>query len=321
MKFAFVFPGQGSQTVGMMTSYEDPGCLSSVQLVRHTFEEASEATGVNLWDIAQNGPAETQNLTQNTQPLMLTADIAVYRLWRHLGGKAPDVVAGHSLGEFAALVVSGVLNFSDAVRLVSFRARVMQEAVNPGVGAMAAILGLDVSQIEDICQEINEKVNHYVATANLNTPMQTVIAGKSESIELAMDFCKKKGAKRVLVLPVSAPFHCALMRPAQEKMAEYLGNIVYQKPLIPVINNVDAVMASSSEEIKKASIRQTSSRVRWVETLQNIALDSDLISIFECGPGKVLTGFTKKCVPHLSSSSLSDLSVISSFLEQNEESK
>ncbi|HPR08036.1 MAG TPA: ACP S-malonyltransferase [Denitromonas sp.] len=287
MKFALVFPGQGSQAVGMMAAYGDS------PEIRQTFQEASDALGEDLWAMVAEGPAEVLSQTVNTQPLMLTAGVAVYRAWLAAGGPAPDVVAGHSLGEYSALVAAGVLKFSDAVPLVRFRAAAMQTAVPAGQGAMAALLGLDAEAVIAVCAEAAE--GDVVEAANLNAPGQIVIAGSTAAVERAMALAKTRGAKRAVLLPVSAPFHCALMKPAAAQLAERLATVELNTPAIPVLNNVDVAVCSSAADIRDALVRQAYSPVRWIESLEAIAARG-ASAVIECGPGKVLAGLTKRIV-------------------------
>ncbi|MCZ4305823.1 ACP S-malonyltransferase [Zoogloeaceae bacterium G21618-S1] len=297
MKFALVFPGQGSQTVGMMAAYGDS------PEIRQTFQEASDALGEDLWAMVAEGPAEVLAQTVNTQPLMLTAGVAVYRAWLAAGGPVPDVVAGHSLGEYSALVAAGVLKFSDAVPLVRFRAAAMQAAVPAGQGAMAALLGLDAEAVIAVCAEVAE--GDVVEAANLNAPGQIVIAGSVAAVERAMALAKTRGAKRAVLLPVSAPFHCALMKPAAAQLAERLVSVELNAPTIPVLNNVDVSVCSSSAEIRDALVRQAYSPVRWIESLEAIAARG-ASAVIECGPGKVLAGLTKRIVRDVQGAALVD---------------
>ncbi|HQO28821.1 MAG TPA: ACP S-malonyltransferase [Accumulibacter sp.] len=305
MAFAFVFPGQGSQSVGMMAAYGE----SSV--VRATFDEASAALGQDLWQLLAEGPSEALAQTVNTQPVMLTAGIAVYRLWLDKGGKVPAVVAGHSLGEYSALVAAGVLAFADAVPLVRLRAAAMQAAVPAGEGAMAAILGLQDSQVAEACAEA--AAAGVVEPVNFNGPDQTVIAGSKAAVERACAACKARGAKRALLLPVSAPFHSSLIRPAADKLAQRLAELPLAAPQIPVINNVDVTIENDADKIRDALIRQAYSPVRWVETIRRIA-DMGVTTVAECGPGKVLAGLTKRCAATLSSTALADLASVDNAL-------
>jgi len=309
MAFAFVFPGQGSQSVGMMATYGD----SSV--VRSTFDEASDTLGQDLWQLVAEGPTELLAQTINTQPLMLTAGIAAYRLWLDKGGKIPSVVAGHSLGEYSALVAAGVVEFKDAVPLVRLRATAMQEAVPAGAGAMAAILNLDDEKIREACAEAANAVGNgeVVEPVNFNGPGQTVIAGNKAAVERACELCKAKGAKRAVLLPVSAPFHSSLIRPAAVKLADRLAELDFSVPKFPVVNNVDVVIETEPARIKDALVRQAFSPVRWVETIRKIA-SMDVMTVAECGPGKVLAGLTKRCADTLNSAALADIASIEANL-------
>ena len=308
MAFAFVFPGQGSQSVGMMAAYGDSA------VVRATFDEASAALDQDLWQLLAAGPAEALAQTVNTQPVMLTAGVAVYRLWLDKRGKPPVVLAGHSLGEYSALVAASVIPFADALPLVRLRAAAMQEAVPVGSGAMAAILGLDDDKIAEACREAEAAAGAgaVVAPVNFNGPGQTVIAGSKAAVELACAACKTRGAKRALLLPVSAPFHCSLIRPAADKLAARLAQLSFAAPQIPVINNVDVAIESEPERIKDALVRQAYSPVRWVETIRTMAAIDDLTTVAECGPGKVLAGLTRRCADRLASVALADLAAIES---------
>ncbi len=310
MAFAFVFPGQGSQSVGMMAAYGDSPVL------RATFDEASAALSQDLWQLLIDGPAEALAQTVNTQPLMLTAGVAVYRLWLERGGKLPAVVAGHSLGEYSALVAAGVIPFQDAVPLVRLRANAMQEAVPAGAGAMAAVLGLDDEKITEACVEAAAAAGdgEVVEAVNFNGPGQTVIAGSKAAVELACAGCKARGAKRALLLPVSAPFHSSLIRPAADKLAARLADLDFAAPQIPVINNADVAIESDPERIKDALIRQAYSPVRWVETIQKIA-GMNVTTVAECGPGKVLAGLTKRCAATLAGVALADLAAVDAAVE------
>ena len=305
MSFAFVFPGQGSQSVGMMAAYGDSA------VVRATFDEASAALGDDLWAMVAEGPAELLAQTVNTQPVMLTAGIAAWRLWLEKGGKLPAVVAGHSLGEYSALVAAGVLEFKDAVPLVRLRAAAMQEAVPLGTGAMAAILGLDNAGILAACDEAAQ--GEVVEPVNFNANGQTVIAGHKGAVERAMDACKARGAKMAKALPVSAPFHSSLMRPAADKLAARLGELTLKAPTIPVINNVDVAIENDPARIKDALVRQAYNPVRWVETIQKMAAIG-VSTVAECGPGKVLVGLTKRCADGVTGVSLADAASIDANL-------
>jgi len=295
-QFAFFFPGQGSQSVGMMSGFGDN------PVIKQTFVEASDILGVDFWAMATE-PNELLNLTQHTQPLMLVADIATWRAYLNESAIQPSIFAGHSLGEYAALVAAGSISFADALPLVKYRAEVMQSAVPEGVGAMAAILGLDDDIVRAVCieaaQNENETGIEVCEPVNFNSPGQVVIAGNKAAVERGMEIAKAKGAKRALALPVSVPSHCALMKPAAEKLAQYLANVTVNAPQIPVIHNADVTSYVTADEIKQALVRQLYSPVRWVESVQ--AIHAKGISIAaECGPGKVLTGLTKRIVAELS---------------------
>ena len=297
MAFALVFPGQGSQSVGMMNAYGDSA------VVRDTFAEASDALGEDLWAMVCDGPAERLALTVNTQPLMLTAGVAAYRAWLAAGGPAPALVAGHSLGEYSALVAAGAMNFADAVPLVRFRAQAMQEAVPAGAGAMAALLGLEADAVREACAEAAQ--GEVVEAANLNAPGQIVIAGAKAAVERAVEVAKAKGAKRAVLLPVSAPFHCALMRPAAERLAERLASITISAPTIGVVNNVDVAVYDEPAKIRDALVRQAYSPVRWIELVQELARRG-MSHVIECGPGKVLAGMTKRIAKEVEGGSAHD---------------
>jgi [acyl-carrier-protein] S-malonyltransferase len=306
MNFAFVFPGQGSQSVGMMAAYGDSA------VIRDTFAEASAAFGEDLWQMVADGPAELLAQTVNTQPLMLTAGVAVYRKWIARGGAAPSLVAGHSLGEYSALVAAGALDFQEAVKLVRLRAQAMQEAVPAGEGAMAALLGLDEPAAAEACAEAAQ--GEVVSAANLNSPGQIVIAGARAAVERAMAVAKTKGAKRAVLLPVSAPFHCALMKPAAERLALRLAEIEIKVPAIAVLNNVDVAVETDPARIKDALVRQAYSPVRWIETVQDIARRG-ATHVFECGPGKVLAGMTKRIEGSLQGGAIADAASLADILQ------
>jgi len=298
MKIAFVFPGQGSQSVGMMKSFAElPG-------VRDTFAQASELLAQDLWKLADEGPAEELNLTANTQPVMLVAGVALYRAWQAREGPAPAIMAGHSLGEYTALVASGALDFADAVPLVRFRALAMQEVVPAGVGAMAAILGLDDDAVRAACSEATS-ANEVAEAANFNSPAQVVIAGNKAAVERGMEIAKARGAKRAVLLPMSVPSHCSLMRPAAERMRQELGLSSFKRGTVPVLHNADARSAETVEAIKDALVRQLVQPVRWVETVRQM-VSSGVTHIVECGPGKVLAGLNKRIAPQTQVLSFSD---------------
>ncbi len=297
MKFAFVFPGQGSQSVGMLNAFADHA------IVRETVQEASDALNQDLGKLIAEGPAEDLNLTTNTQPVMLTAAYAMYRAWLQAGGPKPAVVAGHSLGEYTALVAAGAIAFRDAVPLVRFRAQAMQTAVPVGEGGMAAILGLDDDTVRAVCAEAS--VAGVVEAVNFNAPAQVVIAGHKAAVEKACEVAKAKGAKRALPLPVSAPFHSSLLKPASDQLREYLASVDVQVPAIPVINNVDVAMVNEPAHIKDALVRQAAGAVRWVEGVQAMSAQG-VTHVIECGPGKVLAGLTKRIDGNLTGASIFD---------------
>ncbi|MGF6568477.1 [acyl-carrier-protein] S-malonyltransferase [Paraburkholderia sp. GAS333] len=297
MKFAFVFPGQGSQTVGMLNAFADHA------IVRETVQEASDALNQDLGKLIAEGPADDLNLTTNTQPVMLTAAYAIYRAWEKAGGPKPAIVAGHSLGEYTALVAAGAIAFRDAVPLVRFRAQAMQTAVPVGEGGMAAILGLDDDTVRAVCAEAS--VAGVVEAVNFNAPAQVVIAGHKAAVEKACEVAKAKGAKRALPLPVSAPFHSSLLKPASDQLREYLASVNVQVPAIPVINNVDVAIVNEPAGIKDALVRQAAGAVRWVESVQAIAAQG-VTHVIECGPGKVLSGLTKRIDGNLVGASVFD---------------
>ena len=297
MKLAMIFPGQGSQSVGMMQGYGD------IAAVREVLAEASDALDQDLGKLMAEGPAEQLNMTVNTQPVMLTAGYAAYRAWISLGGIEPALVAGHSLGEYTALVAAGVLPFRAALPLVRVRAQAMQEAVPHGQGAMAAILGLDEDAVRAACAEAAQ--GEVVQAVNFNSPGQIVIAGHATAVKRACDAAKSKGAKRALPLPVSAPFHSALMQPAAERLKQYMQSIAFSAPRIPVINNVDVASYADPALIKDALVRQACNPVRWMETIQAFAAQG-ITHVAECGPGKVLAGMTRRIDGSLASLALLD---------------
>jgi [acyl-carrier-protein] S-malonyltransferase len=287
MKFAFVFPGQGSQSVGMLTAF------GAEAAIRDTLVEASDALGYDLAAMIADGPAELLNQTVNTQPAMLSAGVAIYRLWQSRGGPAPAIMAGHSLGEYTALVCAGALNFADAVRLVRLRAEAMQSAVPEGVGAMAAVLGLDDAAVRAVCAEAAQ--GEVLEAVNFNSPGQVVIAGNKAAVDRGCVLAKEKGAKRALPLPVSVPSHCALMQPAADKLRAAMASIDVKTPAIPVLHNADVASHSDPAAIRDALARQLYSPVRWVETVQTFAAQGVELAA-ECGPGKVLAGLNKRIV-------------------------
>ncbi len=301
MTLAFVFPGQGSQQIGMMEAYAD------LPEVRATFDEASTALGDDLWALVRDGPAEALNLTRNTQPVMLTAGVAVWRAWLAAGGAAPAFVAGHSLGEYTALVAAGALAFRDAVPLVRFRAEAMQDAVAPGDGAMAAIMGADDAAVIEACREAAQ--GEVVEPVNFNAPGQLVIAGNKAAVERAISAAKARGAKRGLLLPVSAPFHSSLLAPAAAKLAARLAEVAVVTPSIPVLHNVDVEVHPEPDAIRAALARQAASPVRWTQTIEALAARG-VTRVVECGPGKVLTGLTRRIDERLAAYALIDSAAI-----------
>jgi [acyl-carrier-protein] S-malonyltransferase len=305
-KFAFVFPGQGSQAIGMLNGFDGN------DVVRQTVSEASDALKFDLGKLIAEGPKEELDLTTNTQPVMLTAAVAVYRAWISAGGKVPAVVAGHSLGEYSALVAAGVIPFKDAVPLVRFRAQAMQEAVPVGQGGMAAILGLPDEDVRAVCVEAAQ--GEVVEAVNFNAPAQVVIAGHKAAVERACEAAKAKGAKRALPLPVSAPFHSTLLKPASDRLRDYMATLSFSAPQIPLVNNVDVAVEQSVAAIKNALVRQAASPVRWVETVQKMAADG-VTHVVECGPGKVLAGLTKRINGELTGDAIVDQASLEKVLE------
>lgn len=297
MKLAFVFPGQGSQAVGLLQAYAG---LPEVNAVR---QEAGDVLGADFLQVLDEGPAEALALTVNTQPAMVTAGIAAYRAWCALGGPAPSVVAGHSLGEYTALVAAGALSLKACLPIVRFRAEAMQQAVPEGQGAMAAIMSLDDDAVRAACAEVAQ--GEVVQAVNFNAPGQVVIAGHQTAVARAIDACKARGAKRAMRLPVSAPFHSSLMRPAAEQLRTHLEGVVFGAPRIDLINNVDVAVADTPEAIRDALVRQAASPVRWAETVQRMARDG-VTHIVECGPGKVLAGLVRRIAPAVQGLSLGD---------------
>lgn len=299
MKLAFVFPGQGSQAVGMLNDMAD------LPVVKNTIIEASDALGLDLLAMMQNGPAEDLNLTVNTQPVMLTASVAFYRAWLEAGGAKPDIMAGHSLGEYSALTAANVLSLTDAVKLVRLRAQAMQNAVPVGVGGMAAVLGIDDAVVKQVCADAQAATGEIVEAVNFNSPGQVVIAGHKGAVEKACELAKAAGAKRALVLPVSAPFHSTLLQPAAEKLQAALAELNLHTPEIPVVNNVDVRIETDVARIKDALVRQAWHPVRWVECAQFIA-EQGVTDMVECGPGKVLAGLAKRIDARLAGHALVD---------------
>ena len=302
-KFSFIFPGQGSQTVGMMADFDNH------PLIQSTFNEASQILNVDFWKMATE-PNEEIHQTIHTQPILLAAGIATWRVWQSKTDRLPSYLAGHSLGEYTALVASNAMEFKDALMLVKYRAEIMQKAVPEGVGAMAAILGMSDSDVMNACKEAQG--NEVVEAVNFNSPGQVVIAGNVLAVERAIEIAKSKGAKRAILLPVSVPSHCSLMQKASEELKEYLTNITIKKPNIPVIHNVDVLEHNDANEIKDALSKQLCHPVRWVDTIEKIALNK-ISDIAECGPGKVLTGLTKRISAELKGAALINEGAIDEF--------
>lgn len=300
MKFAFVFPGQGSQSVGMMNGYTDHS------IVKDTFSEASDLLHDDFWEMVNSGPSDSLNLTTNTQPLMLMSGVAVYRAWKNLGGENPAFIAGHSLGEYTALVVSGVMTFKDALSIVRLRGKVMQQAIPEGKGGMAAILGLDDTTIKNVCNEIIEEADgESLEPANFNSPRQIVIAGHKNAVLRGMELAKEKGAKMTVLLPMSVPSHCSLMNPAAERMQQLLEKIELHSPEIPIIHNADVKQHRNTANIKSILVKQLCMPVRWTETIKSF-LNEGVTHVAECGPGKVLTGLNKRIDKNLQNIALAD---------------
>jgi [acyl-carrier-protein] S-malonyltransferase len=311
--FAFVFPGQGSQSVGMLDAWGDHPAVTE------TLKEASDALGEDIARLIKEGPKEALALTTNTQPVMLVAGIAAYRAWRAEGGAEPAVVAGHSLGEYTALVAAGALTLADAAPLVRFRAQAMQDAVPVGTGAMAAILGLDAQKVIEGCAEAARSFGmnsgEVVEAANFNDPAQTVIAGSKAAVDKACELLKAMGAKRALLLPVSAPFHSSLMKPAAESLRERLAATTLQSPRIPLVNNVEVQVETDPTRIRGALYEQAFGPVRWVECVRAIQARG-VTTLVECGPGKVLAGLVKRIDPALDSAALYDPATLAEVKEK-----
>ena len=307
-KFAMVFPGQGSQTVGMLAEL-----AGDYPIVQETFKQASEVLGYDLWQLVQEGPAEELNKTWQTQPALLTASVAVYRVWQQKYSELkPEVMAGHSLGEYSALVCAGVLDFQDAVKLVELRGKLMQQAVPEGTGAMYAIIGLDNDAIINACKQAEQ--GEVVSAVNFNSPGQVVIAGAKAAVERAAALCKEAGAKRALPLAVSVPSHCTLMKPAADQLSVSLESITLKAPVVAVLNNVDVKAETDAVAIRNALVRQLYSPVRWTETVEKIAQNGVEVLV-EVGPGKVLNGLTKRIVDSLQAVSVNDVKSLDSIEE------
>ncbi|MDF2177641.1 ACP S-malonyltransferase [Aliiglaciecola sp. CAU 1673] len=307
---AFVFPGQGSQSVGMLSELAE-----TFPIIKQTFDEAGEALGYDLWQLVQQGPEAELNATHRTQPALLAASVALWRLCQAQGAAQPQVLAGHSLGEYSALVCAGVMNFVDAVKLVELRGQLMQEAVPMGVGAMSAIIGLDDDKVIAACESAAQ--GQVVSAVNFNSPGQVVIAGNKDAVERAGEACKAAGAKRALPLPVSVPSHCALMKPAADKLAKALADIQFNQPVIPVINNVDVAMNNDATQIKDALVRQLYSPVRWTQSIEKMA-SMGITEVMEVGPGKVLSGLIKRIDKNLNADAINTPASLQSFMEKGE---
>lgn len=306
--YAFVFPGQGSQSIGML------GDLADLPVVQNTVKEASDALNLDLLKMMKEGPIEDLNLTVNTQPVMLTASVAAYRAWLDIGGAAPAMVAGHSLGEYSALTAAGVFDLADAVKLVRVRAQAMQNAVPVGVGGMAAILGIDDDVVKTVCDNAAQATGEVVQAVNFNSPGQVVIAGHKGAVEKACELAKEAGAKRALVLPVSAPFHSTLLEPAAEVLAQALVNVEMKAPQIPLVNNVDVKVETQLANIRDALVRQAWHPVRWVECVRFMA-DQGVTDLVECGPGKVLAGLAKRIDARVAGHALVDQASLAAVKE------
>lgn len=306
-QLAFVFPGQGSQKIGMLAELAD-----QYPSVKETFDQASDALGYNMWDLIQQGEQEEINLTERTQPILLASSVAIWRLWNEHKGAQPSQMAGHSLGEWSALVCSGVVDFADGLKIVRARGQYMQQAVPVGEGAMAAIIGLDDQAILDACK--NSQSQGVVDAVNFNAPGQVVIAGSSAAVEAAMDLCKEAGAKRALPLPVSAPFHTSLMKPAADNLADLVNSVSFSAPQVPVIHNVHAQTESDPETIKALMLEQIYSPVKWVDCVKQLK-NNGATTFAECGPGKVLSGLTKRIDREISSLSTDNVADYTAALE------
>ena len=307
-KFAVVFPGQGSQKVGMLAEVAE-----QYPVVKETFAEASDVLGYDLWQLVQDGPQEALNLTERTQPMLLAASVSLWRVWQQEGGSQPALMGGHSLGEWSALVCAGVVAFKDAIKLVQLRGKYMQEAVPAGLGAMAAIIGLDDDAIKAICVEAEQ--GEVVMPVNFNSPGQVVIAGAKAAVERAMQGCKDAGAKRALPLPVSAPFHTSMMKPAADQLAENIAAVEFSVPKVPVVHNVDAKTCADPEAIKALMIEQIYSPVLWVDCV-NAMVGQGVEATLECGPGKVLSGLSKRIHKPLSSAAIEAPADLLAAIEQ-----
>ncbi|MGP1953551.1 MAG: ACP S-malonyltransferase [Arsenophonus sp. NC-TX2-MAG3] len=307
--FAMIFPGQGSQSLGMLANL-----AKEFTVVEETFAESSNILEYDLWDLIQNGSEEELNKTWKTQPALLSASVAIFRVWQKKKGKMPTLMAGHSLGEYSALVCADVIDFKSAVKLVELRGRLMQEAVPIGMGAMYVIIGLDNESILASCQQASQ--DQVVSAVNFNSPGQIVIAGEKSAVKRAVALCKAAGAKRTLPLAISAPSHCVLMQPTAKKLAEALEEIVFNKPNIPIVNNVDVKIENSVEGIRHALVRQLYNPVRWLETIEFMA-EHGIVQVLEIGPGKILTGLTKHIVSTINSVAINDTASLNAAFINN----
>ncbi|MBF0265676.1 MAG: ACP S-malonyltransferase [Gammaproteobacteria bacterium] len=318
MSLAFIFPGQGSQSVGMLTSLVEENS-DYAKIVEEVFTIANQQLGLDLWQLVSEGPMENLNKTEYTQPALLSVSVALYRIWEAAGGQKPEMMAGHSLGEYSALVCAGVLDFADAVLLVHKRGLYMQSAVAEGEGAMAAILGLEDDVIKSICQQVTEENNKTVAAVNFNSPGQVVIAGYADMVKIAIEKLSEAGAKKCVPLPVSVPSHCALMQPAAEQLAADIAEINLKEPMIPVVNNVDVITETDVDKISSALVKQLTQPVRWVECVSSIVekgmAEKGAITMIECGPGKVLTGLGKRINRAINGAAINDITSINKALE------
>ncbi len=308
MNLGFVFPGQGSQFVGMLAD-----AAAAYDSVQARFAEASDAIGIDLWAIASEGPAAALAATEIAQPALLAASVALWDIWRRNGGSPPELMAGHSLGEYSALVCAASLDFTDAVRLVHRRGQLMQQAVPKGEGAMAAVLGIDATTVEAVCAQIAAS-GSLVSAANYNAPGQTVIAGTAKAVQQAASACKEQGAKRAVMLDVSGPFHCALMLPAREELAAALDRVNFRPPSIPVVHNVTAAPATTVGAVRQSLLSQLSEPVRWVECVERMVANG-VTHLIECGPGKVLAGMAKRIERSLTAASIGTLDSLAKELE------
>ncbi|MCK5647238.1 MAG: ACP S-malonyltransferase [Gammaproteobacteria bacterium] len=314
MSIAFIFPGQGSQSVGMLGNIADENPEYG-EIITSIFQEASDTLGFDLWEMTQNGPESELNTTRNTQPAMLAAGYALWQIWKNKEGATPALLAGHSLGEYTALVCSEALEFSDAIELVASRGRYMQDAIKNGDGAMAAILGMDCEDVIKVCEEIVQTSGRVVSAVNFNAPGQVVIAGHSDAVEQAVSLAKNTGAKKAVKLAVSVPSHCSLMDSAAEKLAKKLQSVNIERPVIPVINNVHVTIENETDSIRDSLVKQLSRPVRWVETINKMVAEGT-DQIVECGPGKVLTGLNKRINRQLPSHPMFDAATIDKVFEE-----